>query len=514
MFGNDELVGKLASGALSPEEALQYLQMKGVSSSTGVSIGTIIHINSPRKKTVLTAGYADWENSRPIAENDIFRAYSITKTFTAALIHGLCKGKKPKLSLDTKVSDIIEDIKKRNILEKNPDYYNTALENLRLDNNVTIRDLLSHRSGVLGYSPVATRGGNAHNIYDTLQQENENRKNGTYGEYSYADTNYKLLGLIAVHVINAKHNGILVHPQHTDGTPNPKFQNLSQIMQRRILTPNMLSDTAFEEDTAEKLNDETAAGAVHPRIAMGYANATSYDEKSTKPYQAEQLTGKRSLEPKTGAIDPYNTRAGGGLFSTTEDLSKWLKTLDQKYGRTIRRDRKTMPAKSAPCWVKDCQYGSGAAFFTKDGVSVIGHGGMHHGYFIRAFYSPELDTSVIIAETYENITTNIAKELSKSTNLFKATNDANKERLQENARHVAADIRSAYSVDGKYDRDRMVKDYDTHRKALEAGRQESGTPFDAIMEQLHMRQHDILPKSTAAERVMHAFAGGVGTARS
>ena len=148
MFENDKLIGKLVSGTLSPEGALEELQTDRATSECGVTIGSIIRINRPTGSTTHTAGYADWENSRPIAGDDIIRTYSVTKTFTAAMTHDLCA--EGYITPESKVLDLVEEIKQRNIAEGHPEY-NEALAKLHLDERVTINDLLLHRSGVGTY---------------------------------------------------------------------------------------------------------------------------------------------------------------------------------------------------------------------------------------------------------------------------------------------------------------------------------------------------------------------------
>lgn len=468
MFNNDELVGGLADGTLSPEAAMEELQTTRATSSRGVSIGSIIRIIGPRGDIVEKAGYADWENSRLIDGDDIIRIYSVTKTFTAAMTHELFE--RGKLTPGSKVVDLIAEIKQRNSDEGHPEY-NEVLTKLHLDERVTIDDLLLHRSGVGTYLFAMNRGdlNKTDTFYDVFSGNEKTSDN--YGEFRYSDTNYNLQALIAIHVMNKRPDGTLIHPD------DQGFRNFRAIMQELILTPYQLSNTAFTADSQKQM-------------AVGYGPQTPYKVEAKETPTFAQLTEKRSSAPApvTEPVHPYTAGAAAGLFTTAEDLSKWVRVLHHTYGDRIRAETMTIPENRpeapAPSYVEGARYGRGAILHTVDGVDLIGHTGFHRGHITRAFYSPEHKTSVIITETFESITSNIAKELIKNTHIFMARSPEEQEKLLTSDRDVAADIRNAYSNDGKYDREKMVSEYSKYLQAQKDNRAESGTSFDAIVKNL------------------------------
>src|SRR5215213_9317720 len=76
-------------------------------------------------------GYKDWEKRAPVTENTQFAIGSCSKAFTASLL-GLAV-KDGKLDLDKPVHDYFPELK----------FYNEDLTN-----NVTARDMMSHRTGL------------------------------------------------------------------------------------------------------------------------------------------------------------------------------------------------------------------------------------------------------------------------------------------------------------------------------------------------------------------------------
>lgn len=78
-----------------------------------------------------TLGYKDWENKIPMAEDDVLRIASISKTFVATAILQLVE--QGKLSLDADVSDLM------GFKVRNPHFP---------DEKITIRMLLSHTSSM------------------------------------------------------------------------------------------------------------------------------------------------------------------------------------------------------------------------------------------------------------------------------------------------------------------------------------------------------------------------------
>ncbi len=76
-------------------------------------------------------GYKDWEAKLPVTANTQFAIGSCSKAFTAALVGLLAKD--GKVNLDKPVTNYLPDLR----------FYNAEM-----NNNVTLRDMMSHRTGV------------------------------------------------------------------------------------------------------------------------------------------------------------------------------------------------------------------------------------------------------------------------------------------------------------------------------------------------------------------------------
>lgn len=93
-------------------------------------------------ETVLSEqyGYADMENQKPMDNQTIFRAFSMTKPITAAALMILYD--EGKFQLDDKVSDYIPEFAETQV-------YNAETKKLEPQQNpITIRNLLTHTSGL------------------------------------------------------------------------------------------------------------------------------------------------------------------------------------------------------------------------------------------------------------------------------------------------------------------------------------------------------------------------------
>jgi CubicO group peptidase (beta-lactamase class C family) len=120
-------------------------------------------------------GYADYENQVPNDTSGIFQIYSITKTFTSAVVFRLIE--QGKLSLDDRLSHFY------------PDFPN--------GNNITIEHLLTHTSGINDHTEPQAPETEAYRI----AQFGKNKPNFAPGEgWSYCNGGYQLLGYIIARV--------------------------------------------------------------------------------------------------------------------------------------------------------------------------------------------------------------------------------------------------------------------------------------------------------------------------
>ncbi len=125
-------------------------------------------------------GFADIDQQKPVNQQSVFRAYSITKTFTSLAIMQLVES--GKLKLDDPASKYIE-------------HYPYQSE-------VTLRQLLSHTAGMPNPLPKWVHYAGEHGHFDSKEAQNQiiNKHNklkskpGT--KASYSNVGYVLLGMI------------------------------------------------------------------------------------------------------------------------------------------------------------------------------------------------------------------------------------------------------------------------------------------------------------------------------
>ena len=127
-------------------------------------------------------GYFSIANNLKVNEDSLFILYSITKSMTASAVINLVNN--GKLSLSDTVEDFFQDL--------NPIYIN---------NDATIEELLTHRSGIQDYTEnSALIYDNPFSKYDSWEPlvilDYINTPADSRGTFIYSSANYLLLGLI------------------------------------------------------------------------------------------------------------------------------------------------------------------------------------------------------------------------------------------------------------------------------------------------------------------------------
>jgi len=207
-------------------------------------------------------GLADAAAGRPSGADVLYRIASITKTFTGTAVMQLRDA--GLLDLDDPAVKWI------------PELSDSAIPQIGA---VTIRRLLSHESGLVS-EPPGTNFLAAEPRYEGLASRNLERAADIFAavppntQTKYCNLGYQLLGEV-VHRVS--------------GIPYPKY------VAERILTPLAMSSTGFEP----------LPGALAGRRATGYAERAFSDELAVAP-----------------AMPPL--WAEGGLWSTVEDLARWV----------------------------------------------------------------------------------------------------------------------------------------------------------------------------------------------
>jgi D-alanyl-D-alanine carboxypeptidase len=280
------------------------------------------------------AGFADAAGDRAAGPDVLYRIASITKTFTGTAVLQLRDA--GLLDLDDPVVKWIPELS---------DSASPAGIGA-----VTIRRLLSHESGLVS-EPPGTNFLAAEPRYEGLASRNLERVGEIFAavppntQTKYSNLGYQLLGEIV---------------QRASGTP------YLQYIADRILTPLSMSSTGFEP----------LAPGLAARRATGYNAAALSDELSVAP-----------------AMPPL--WAEGGLWSTAEDLGRWLSfqlaahadapadTAEANAGSEVLASA-TRREMHKPRYLSDEDWSTaiGISWFSvrKDNVTWVGHSGGLPGF--------------------------------------------------------------------------------------------------------------------------------------
>ncbi|WP_240529688.1 serine hydrolase domain-containing protein [Streptomyces mangrovisoli] len=276
--------------------------------------------------TVHTAarGLADLATHRAISSSDRFRIGSVTKTFSTVVLLQLADAH--RLDLDASV-----------------DHY---LPGLLPDRGITVRHVLSHRSGLHDYTDelfsdsVAGFESVRDKVFTYRQLVNlslrEPRTNAPGAAYSYSNTNFVVAGMLIEKL--------------TGHSVRTEYEN-------RIFKPLRLTDTFY----------------VHPATTVPGRHAHGY------------LTPDRSGAALVDATDQTVSwaQSAGAIISSTRDLNTFLSAL--------ARGQLTSAAqlKQMEHWERvnaTTAYGLGFRRRTLScGAQVYGHTGAVQGYYTYAF---------------------------------------------------------------------------------------------------------------------------------
>ncbi|HYZ84746.1 MAG TPA: serine hydrolase domain-containing protein [Bryobacteraceae bacterium] len=284
-------------------------------------------------KVVLKAGYgmADLERKVAITPNSVFESGSVAKQFTAAAL--LLLEQQGKISLDDPM---------RKYLPELPDY----------GSPVTIRQVISHISGLREWRPLAAFSGMPEGTYvytnrDLLrlasQQRALNFDPGT--AYSYTNTGYNIAT-------------ILIERALGDGTT---FQTFTR---KHLFEPLGMTDTRWRDDFR----------AIVPNRALAYGRKGNVFVQQTP------------IENIIGA---------GGLLTTISDLLAWNENFTHaKVGGPALVKTQQTPATLSNG--RTIAYASGLMISNIGGVREVSHGGSTGGYRTWLARYPDQGVSVAV----------------------------------------------------------------------------------------------------------------------
>lgn len=314
---------------------------------------TVAYILPDGKSGALATGFADREARTPMNPADRMFSGSVGKTYVAAVALQLVG--EGKLKLDDLASKW---------LGKEPWF--SRLPNAE---KITLRMLLNHTAGIPEYydKPKFTERLNA-DLYRVWKPEElleailgEPAVAPAGEQFSYADTNYIVVGLIIEKCTGRTYYGELV---------------------RRILKPLKLHDT------------EPSVKPALRGLVPGY---------STLGKQIFGFADEKTVQGGRYAFNPQMEWTGGGLISNAMDLARWARAA---YGGNAvfpaaLREEMLQARPMGPHAAASYGLGVMTAPTEKWGIT-LGHSGFMPGYLTEIAYFPEKKLAVAIQVNTDN----------------------------------------------------------------------------------------------------------------
>lgn len=304
----------------------------------GVAIGVV---RDGKLATARGYGLASVELKTPVTADTVFEIGSMTKQFTAALVMLLVED--GKIGLDDNITKHLADL---------PAVWS----------KITVRHLLTHTSGIKGYTEVATDfmslARNKHSQQEIVKMVADRPLDFQPGEkWAYSNTGYFLLGMIL---------------EKSSGKP------YMELLSERILKPLGMSETRSGDPEA-----------IIPNRSCGYF-------------------GNASLE-NAPWLQPSAAFSAGCLVSTVGDLAKWDAALaGDKLLKSTSKEAMWTPVKLSGGGTFD--YGFGWAMSHPGGRKVLEHGGGTAGFStVICRYVNERITIVVLTNRQGGNATGIAR---------------------------------------------------------------------------------------------------------
>lgn len=284
-------------------------------------------------KIVLAEGYgvANIELSVPAKPNTVYQLASVTKQFTATAVMMLVED--GKLGLEDRITQRLTDL---------PVAWG----------DVTVRQLLSHTSGIKGYTEVPGFGKRVRDDLspaEVLGLVKELPLDFKPGEkWAYSNTGYFLLGML-IEKVSGKRYG--------------------EFLEERIFRPLGMTSTRVNE-----------LAAIIPNRATGYS-----------------WRGRLLNAEMTSPTQPFSA---GALVSTVEDMAKW--------DAALYTEKLLKKASLEQMWTAVSLSGGGAATYgfgwavdRRQGHRYIGHGGGITGFSTAIDRYPDDGLTVIVLANQE-----------------------------------------------------------------------------------------------------------------
>ena len=319
--------------------------------------GLQVAVRTPDGRTwASAAGVAEYGPDRPLREHTQMAIASVTKTFVAALILQLAE--EGKIDLDATFGSYFRDAPRKD--------------------TVTIRQLLSHRSGIYNiwanprYGQITEawwKRPNASGLRSrshrwTYEEMMDLVKSGLFkpGEdYSYSNTNYVILGKVA---------------EAVEGKP------LAAQLRRRFFEPLGLDDTIYQPAQRPR------ADAAHGHWAWGSGHLDHTRDADYIPFLAAVTVAD----------------AAGAMASTASDLARWSGAL---YGGEVLEPEML---EQMTTFLEPGLYGLGTDVAVFAGHVAYGHRGGIRGYESSMWYFPKSGVSIVLLSDQGNWVTDAPME--------------------------------------------------------------------------------------------------------
>jgi len=272
--GSDSAAGDDAPDSAALESELQLLIDDIVASDPSVP-GVILTVEAAGFSFAGASGSFEQQGGRELKQSDLFRAASITKTFTAAAV--LVLAEQGKLDLDDTIDNLLTDASR------------IALENGGYDPSaITVRELLSHTAGIYDYTEAEAYYeaiySNPERVWSRAEQlqvaTEEGRPLNEPGEaFHYGDTHYILAGEI--------------------------IEQVSGMPLGEALRTLLRYDEFGLEDTWLETLEEPPSEDAEARIAHAYLG-----DEDTRGWHAS-----------------WDVHGGGGLVTSTADMLRFIDAL-------------------------------------------------------------------------------------------------------------------------------------------------------------------------------------------
>lgn len=307
--------------------------------------GVVLYVESDEGIINGASGFASIEDNIPMTPNHIHYSGSMTKTYTATAI--MLLGEDSLIKLDETIDKYL------------PKDVNSKISN---SNNITIRNLLNHRSGIPDYLEETkyfldiisdpTQHKDAYLFLDYI--DNKPAEFSPDERYFYSNTNYLLLAIIMDNIL--KHN-------HTE------------YFKEKIFSPFNLDNTYYEK--GQNVN-----------IPQGTVNSY-WNQKGSDIVNISDLQQ-----------NCYRTLIGeDGILATSADYASFF---SQLLKGDIVSDNSLNEMNLFKGTVDDGYYGFG---LEPDDFNGIGHAGSFLGTNVRVYYYPDKNTTVglftNVGEVYE-----------------------------------------------------------------------------------------------------------------